>query len=125
MENSYQKIVNVAYLAFSALVAFILLTMLMRLSNSYDLESKIKSIEFVIRGLSLFIGAGLFFGLYRSATVNAFMNEVAIELMTKVSWPTSKETVSATIVVIVTVVIAGFILGLFDSLWVYMLRWFL
>ncbi len=35
----------------------------------------------------------------------------------KVTWPTRKETQAATIVVIVTVIIAAMILGAFDTVW--------
>ena len=55
--------------------------------------------------------------------VNAFMNEVVVELMTKVSWPTSKDTITATIVVLITVVIAGIVLAFFDWLWVLVFKW--
>lgn len=119
MENQYQKVVNIAYLAFAVLVAFLALVAMMKLSSTYDLESRIKSIEFIIRGVSVALGAAIFFVLYSNSTANTFMNEVAVELLTKVTWPTSKDTISATIVVIVTVVIAGIVLALFD--WIFTL----
>ena len=43
-------------------------------------------------------------------------NEVASELK-KVTWPTREETFAATIVVIVTVIVASLFLGVFDALW--------
>ncbi len=125
MENQYQKIVNISYLIFSGLVAFIVLTVLMKLANTYDLESKVQSIEYIIRGASILVGAILFVILYKHSKVNTFMNEVTVELLTKVTWPTTKDTVSATVVVIITVIIAGLILGLFDWLWSLALRWVL
>jgi preprotein translocase subunit SecE len=42
--------------------------------------------------------------------------EVAAELK-KVTWPTREETFAATIVVIVTVIVASLFLGIFDSIW--------
>lgn len=125
MENQYQKIVNITYLAFAALVAFILLSGMMKIANTYDLESKVKSIDLIIRGLSLVIGGALFFGLYRNPKVNSFMNDVVVELLTKVTWPTSRDTMIATVIVIITVVIAGIVLALFDWLWVVALKAFL
>lgn len=123
MENQYQKLVNVAYLALAVLVAFISLMGLMSLSNAWDLESRIKSIEFVVRGASLLLGAGVFFVLYRNPKANTFMNEVAVELLTKVTWPTSKDTGSATVVVIITVVLAGVTLAFFDWIFTLGLQW--
>ncbi len=122
MENQYQKYVNISYILFSALIAFIVLIGFMKLSDAYDLETKLSSIEFVIRGGSVAIGVGLFLGLYFSSKANLFMNEVMVELLTKVSWPTSKETSTATIVVIITVILAGLLLAFFDWLFVILLR---
>lgn len=124
MENQYQKVVSVTYLAFAALVAFLALAAMMKLSSSYDLESRVKSIEFIIRGLSVALGAGVFFALYSNSTANTFMNEVAVELFTKVTWPTSRDTTSATVVVIVTVVLAGIVLAIFDWIFTAGLQWF-
>ena len=116
MEHQYQKVVNISYLVLAMLVSFLTLAAMMRLAGSYDLESRVKSIEYIIRGLSIAIGAGVFVGLYSNVKANGFMNEVAVELLTKVSWPTSKDTSSATIVVIITVILAGVMLALFDWL---------
>ena len=123
MENQYQKIVNVSYLILSGLVAFLILTGLIKLVDTYDIESKLSAAEYIVRGLSILTGVVLFVCLYRNQQVNTFMNEVVLELLTKVSWPTSKDTVSATIVVLITVVIAGIVLALLDWLFVIALRW--
>lgn len=117
MENQHQKVVSISFLAFAALVAFVTLVGMMKLANTYDLESRVKSIELIIRGLSVAIGAGVFFGLYSNSKVNAFTNEVANELLTKVTWPNRRDTMMATLVVIVTVLIAGLMFAFFD--WVF------
>ena len=124
-ENQHQKIVNVSYLAFAALVAFILLTGMMKIADTYDFEARIKSIEYVIRGISIALAVGIFAGLYRSPTVNSFMNEVVTELFNKVTWPARRDTMVATGVVMVTVLIAGVVLAVFDWLWTIALRWVL
>jgi preprotein translocase subunit SecE len=48
--------------------------------------------------------------------VYAIVHGVSEEL-SKVTWPTRKETSSSTIVVIVTSIVAGLVLFLFDSVW--------
>ena len=45
--------------------------------------------------------------------VNAFFQEVNVELR-KVSWPTRQDTAKATVVVVVTSVIVAFFLGIVD-----------
>ncbi|OGQ18270.1 MAG: preprotein translocase subunit SecE [Deltaproteobacteria bacterium RIFCSPHIGHO2_02_FULL_40_11] len=49
------------------------------------------------------------------------MTEVVTELK-KVTWPGSKDVRAATIVVIIGVLIAGAMLGVFDTLWSYVIR---
>ena len=53
---------------------------------------------------------------YRSSKVHTFVVEVCVEL-SKVSWPTRKETWSQTVLVIIVSVIAAVILGVFDAMW--------
>ena len=60
-------------------------------------------------------------------TAVAFKNERLVELsgevtseLKKVTWPTREETFAATIVVIVTVIVASVFLGVFDSLWAWL-----
>jgi preprotein translocase subunit SecE len=54
--------------------------------------------------------------LYKNATVYGLIHGVAEE-MSKVTWPTRKETSSSTIVVVVTSIVAAVMLFLFDSVW--------
>lgn len=122
MENQYQKVVSIGYLALAALATYLCMAAMMKISDAYDLEAKVKSIEFIIRGGSLLIGGWIFYFLQRNTKVNSFTNEVAVELFTKVTWPTSKETMSATGVVMVTVLLAGVVLAVFDWLWSLALR---
>jgi len=124
MENQYQKVVSVTYLAFAALIAFLSLVVMMKMSTTYDLESKVKAAEMIIRVLSVAFGGLVFFGLYTNQKTNTFMNEVVVELLTKVTWPTSKETTQGTIVVIITVILGGLLLAFFDWIFVIGLQWF-
>ncbi len=47
--------------------------------------------------------------------VKRFLSEVAVELR-KVSWPTRKETVNSTVVVIILIIILGAYLGVIDGI---------
>ena len=53
---------------------------------------------------------------YRSERIHTFVVEVCVEL-SKVTWPTRKETWSQTVVVIIVSIIAAVILGVFDAFW--------
>ena len=90
----------------------------------YDLETRIRNIELILRVVSVLAGGLLFIALYRHEKANQFMNEVVVEL-TRVTWPTQKETSSATFIVIVMVVISGMVLGLLDYCWIQLMKWIL
>jgi preprotein translocase SecE subunit len=49
------------------------------------------------------------------------MNEVVLELV-RVTWPASKDTTNATIWVVLFVLVAGGLLGAFDSLLVWIMN---
>ena len=75
--------------------------------------------EFIIDGIALVLALGIGITLYRNERVHALANDVTSELK-KVTWPARKETQAATIVVIITVIIAAIILGLFDMVWSFL-----
>jgi preprotein translocase subunit SecE len=73
-------------------------------------------------GASAFVVAG-------TATIIAWRNEVVFGLasevageLRKVSWPSRKETLQSTIVVIITTIIASAFLGVFDAIWSWVTR---
>jgi preprotein translocase SecE subunit len=121
MENQRQKWVNLVFTALAILVATVAFVGLSKLSAVYSLESSVKQIDLIIRFGSLFLGAALGFGLYFNDRSNAFMNEVVLEMI-RVTWPASKETTNATIWVVLFVLVAGGLLGLFDSLWAWIIK---
>ena len=121
MENNRQKWISLSYLAVSALTAFILFYFATKVVAVYDLETRVKQIDLILRGVSIAVGAGLFLYLFRNAQTNQFMDEVVAEF-SKVSWPTQKETMRATAVVIVMVLISSALLGALDSVWSWVLK---
>ena len=121
MENQRQKWVNIVFMVVAILAASILFVGFSKVAAIYNLESNIKSIDLVIRLGSIALGAVLGLGLYLNDNSNAFMNEVVLE-MSRVTWPGNKETTNATIWVILFVLVAGAILGAFDSLWSWIIK---
>jgi preprotein translocase subunit SecE len=63
----------------------------------------------------------LTFALWKNEEVFALATEVTGELR-KVTWPSRKETLNSTIVVIVTTIVASLLLGLFDGVWAWATR---
>ncbi len=58
---------------------------------------------------------------WRNEQLFALATDVASELR-KVTWPTRKETVSSTLIVIVTTIVSALVLGLFDGMWSWVTR---
>ncbi len=58
---------------------------------------------------------------WKNELVFGLANEVTSELR-KVTWPTRKETVNSTIVVIITTIVSALLLGLFDGIWSWATR---
>jgi preprotein translocase subunit SecE len=113
MDSQYQKWVNLSYLAVAALLGYVIFALGLKIGGTYDLEARVRNFELVLRGASLLVGGLLFLILYRNQKSNEFMNDVVAELV-RVTWPTQKETTSATFIVIVMVLISGVVLGLLD-----------
>lgn len=121
MENQRQKWVNLIFTTVSIIVAIIAFVGFSKISAQYSLESSFKQVDLAIRFAS--IGLGLLTGLvlYFNDQSNAFMNEVVLE-MSRVTWPAQKDTTNATIWVVLFVLVAGAILGAFDSLWAWIIK---
>jgi preprotein translocase SecE subunit len=124
MESNYQKWVNLSYLAVAILLGYLVFSLAAKVVGIYDLETRVRNVELIIRGLSMVAAGILFLVLYRNQQANQFMNEVMVEL-SRVTWPTQKETINGTIVVIIMVIFSGLVLGLLDYLWTTLLKWIL
>jgi len=121
MENQHQKWVNLSYLAVAILFGYLVFSSTGKLVGAYDLETRVRNIDLFLRIGSVLAGALVFIGLYRNEKANQFMTEV-VEELSRVAWPTQKETSSATMVVIVMVVVSGMALGFLDYIWVQLLK---
>ena len=73
-----------------------------------------RSMEDVHRAAVATLAAGLY--VLRNPRITEFSNDVVSELR-KVTWPSRKETQSATVVVIITTIIIAIILGAMDFVW--------
>lgn len=124
MESNYQKWVNLSYLAVAILLGYLVFSLAAKFVGIYDLETRVRNVDLIIRGLSVVAAGILFLVLYRNQQANQFMNEVMVEL-SRVTWPTQKETINGTIVVIIMVIFSGLVLGLLDYLWTTLLKWIL
>ena len=74
--------------------------------------------ETIIYPLAGVLGVGLAIYYWRKATARQYANEVAEEL-SKVTWPTRKEVMNSTTVVVLTTIFATVFFALMDQFWKY------
>src|ERR1700742_4625177 len=113
------KFVHLTYALAGLLAAFVLSR-----ATDWAWSYFAKPNDLVVNGLALLVAGTAAVVAYRNEKVYSSVVDITRELE-KVTWPTRKETSAATIVVIVTVVIAAGILSTFDAIWSFFTNWFL
>ena len=83
-----------------------------------------KPSDLALNAGALLIASVAAFVAYRNETVFASVHDITKELE-KVTWPSRKETTAATVVVLVTCLVAAVILSTFDAIWASLTNWFL
>lgn len=116
METQNQKWVNISFIGVAILFSYILFSALLKLSGVFDLEAKVKNFELIARLGSIGIGAAMFLILYKWNAANQFLHEVVDEI-SQVTWPTQKETLSSTWIVIIFVIVMSILLSVIDWVW--------
>lgn len=111
-ETGPNKAVHMMFLS-GGLILFFLLNWTGEWVGSYWVRNPN---EFLVNGIAAALALTIGITMYRNDRVYVLANEVANEIK-KVTWPTKKETQAATLVVIVTVLIATIILSAFDAIW--------
>lgn len=114
MEN--RKIIVSFYVLCSLVVGFLSRNSIQYFYTLTYKVRKLPGIQFFREFLPVLLGAIVFIVFIKHKKVNEVMDEVIAELK-KVTWPSRPEVVRSTLVVIVCIVIASFILGMFDGLW--------
>ena len=103
--------------ALAGIVAYLLLKLTSEWIWSYFGKPK----SYITIPISFIVASAAVFVAWRSEEIFTLASECVTELM-KVSWPMRKETMTATLVVIVTVIIASTFLGIFDGIWASLSR---
>ena len=119
-----QRWVTASFAAVALIVAYIINAGAFKAAAQFDLETKIQHLELSIRLGSVVLGFIVFFALYANQRVHQFTSEVVAEL-SKVTWPSQKETTNSTWIVLVFCLLIGALLGLIDKFWTLLLQWVL
>lgn len=103
--------VQIAFMAFALLLLWLLDKIITLIWDRF--AEPTPSLVTLLAGV---IAIGTTLVLYRQEKVSRVAHEIVGEL-TKVSWPSRRETQVSTLVVIITSVIAAIIIGAFDAAW--------
>jgi preprotein translocase subunit SecE len=114
VENDNKKILTMSFLAAAVLVFFVTGMLLDTFSATWGWFARVFNND-ITRAMTQTVLAGItFFALQFNKRVMAFSDEVVVELK-KIVWPSRKDTVAMTIVVVVMVVISAVIFSTFDA----------
>ncbi len=123
MEDN-KRAVTFSFVVFSFLVGLVIHLLLQFLAQSFAVFSRVESNEFLSNGVPVFLGALTFAVLQFNTKVVGFSDGVVAELR-KVVWPSRKDTGVMTVVVVITLIISGVIVGVYDSVWAYLVNTFI
>ncbi len=123
MEDN-KRAVTFSFVVLSLLVGLVVHLLLQFLAQSFAIFAKVESNEFLSNGLPVLIGAITFVTLQFNTTVVDFTDGVVAELR-KVVWPSRKDTGVMTVVVVITLILSGVIVGVYDSVWAYLVNTFI
>ncbi|MEQ1878752.1 MAG: preprotein translocase subunit SecE [Bdellovibrionia bacterium] len=114
MENDNKKILTISYLAAAITVFFVVGLLVDTFSATWGWFARNLGTEVVKNALQVGLAVVTFFSLQLNKKVLAFSDEVVMELK-KIVWPSRKDTIAMTIVVIVMVLTSGVIFAVFDG----------
>ena len=107
------------YLHFFFGCAALLLAVLLSLTLDWVWNFFGKPPQLTVNVIAIVVAAVVTWAAYRNDKFFGGVSDIFHELE-KVTWPTRQETSSATVVVLVTVVIAAVLLSAIDSVWSYL-----
>ena len=113
MEKTHNKIIAVSFIIAAVFAGYIASVLITVLSNTWGAFARVANSTAVAHGVPVTIGAGLFFYLILNPNVRAWATDVVLEI-SKVVWPSVKDTRALTIVVCIIIVLISFILSVFD-----------
>lgn len=115
MNKTNEKLLTLSFAIFAFLIAFTVHLLLKSFSGAFVIAAKLNENDIFKHGLPIVVGFGLFLYLQFNKKTYEWGSEVMVEVA-KVVYPSRKDTVALTIVVIVFVLISSVIITVFDFL---------
>ena len=115
-----KKAITVSFVLAGILLAFTCNLLLELLAANFSIIARIESNTELANGIPVALGAIVFAFLQFNKTTSNFTDGVIGELR-KVVWPSRKDTGLMTVVVTITLIFSGIVVGIYDSIWAYMI----
>lgn len=112
-DKNNQSVINLAFVVAGFLVYFVVSILFETLAATFGVVQRLRSNDVVQHGLPVALGLATFLLLVMNPKVKAWADEVVTEV-SKVVWPSRKDTTAMTIVCCVMCVMAGIAFGLMD-----------
>jgi len=113
MEKTINKIMMVSFVCGAFMVGYTVQVFNTLLSSSWGAYAGIMDTKLTNNMLPVAFGVAFFIYVNFSKSVKTWANEVIIEI-SKVVWPSKKDTTAMTVFVCFFMIVSGIILGLFD-----------
>jgi preprotein translocase subunit SecE len=121
MTEDNKKAITVSFVALGLLVGFVAHLLMQFLAQSFSIFARAESNELLSNGIPVAIGLITFVSLQFNKITVDYTDGVVAELR-KVVWPSRKDTGLMTVVVVITLLISGVIMGVYDSVWAYLIN---
>ncbi len=121
MLEDNKKIITVSFLVTAALVGFLAHVFMNFMAANVAIFERIRSQDIYSNGIPVALAAITFAVLQFNPRVVEFVDSVVMELK-KVVWPPPRDTMIMTVVVVITLIISGVLVGLYDALWAYLIN---
>jgi len=115
MEKTNSKILTVSYAVAAALIGLTVHLLITAFAGAFGVVARMADSDMVRHGFPVALGMVVFAVLQFNPKVNAWAEEVVVEIR-KVVWPSRKDTTAMTIVCVVMVLISSVIISTFDLL---------
>ncbi len=121
MIEDNKKIITVSFVLLGALLVLTVHLLLGLLAGNFGWASRIESNDLLSTGIPVGLGFIVFMALQFNRVTVDFTDGVVNELK-KVVWPSRKDTGLMTVVVVITLIISGIVVGLYDAVWAYVIN---
>jgi len=122
MDKTNSKILTLSFAAAGAIIGLTISLLIRAFSGAFGVVARLTDADIVRHGLPVAVGFAVFALLQFNPKVQTWAEEVVVEVR-KVVWPSRKDTVAMTIVVLVMVAISSVIITGFDGISAQVMKW--